>query len=143
MDVLTAKASSIVIGCLAPQVSPFQPVRVTIPWMPIRGAKGPGLKSEPAAACIPASKNAMLCYPASFAHALQTGSACGRAISRRTLRVDEPPSTFSNATSAINSAAFTFPTPTPNGHAYTNIAMDQRYRAVSEIVANEKRSAAA
>jgi len=44
---------------------------------------------------------------------------------------------------AINSAAFTFPTPTPNGHAYTNIAMDQRYRAVSEIVANEKRSAAA
>jgi spermidine dehydrogenase len=30
-----------------------------------------------------------------------------------------------------------------DGHAYTNIAMDQGYRAVSEIVANEKRSTAA
>jgi len=30
-----------------------------------------------------------------------------------------------------------------DGHAYTNIAMDQGYRAVSEIVANKKRSAAA
>ena len=30
-----------------------------------------------------------------------------------------------------------------DGHAYTNIAIDQGYRAVSEIVANEKRSAAA
>ena len=42
---------------LAPQVSPFQPVRVTMPWMPISGTNGPGLKSEPAATGTPASSN--------------------------------------------------------------------------------------
>jgi len=46
-------ASSTVIFWLAPQVSPFQPVRVTMPWMPINGANGPGPKSEPAAAVMP------------------------------------------------------------------------------------------
>ena len=53
--VLTRSASSTLIRWLAPQVSPFQPVRVTMPWMPISGSNGPGLKSEPAAAAIPAS----------------------------------------------------------------------------------------
>ena len=53
--VMTRSASSTLMRWLAPQVSPFQPVRVTMPWMPISGANGPGLKSEPAAAVIPAS----------------------------------------------------------------------------------------
>ena len=42
---------------LAPQVVPSQPLRVTMPWMPISGANGPGLKSEPAAAWTPASSS--------------------------------------------------------------------------------------
>jgi len=41
----------------APQVSPFQPLRVTIPCMPISGANGPGEKSEPAHALMPWSRN--------------------------------------------------------------------------------------
>ena len=52
---VTRSAWSTVMRCSAPQVSPSHPVRVTMPWMPISGANGPGLKSEPAAAVIPAS----------------------------------------------------------------------------------------
>ncbi len=64
IEVLTRSASSMEIFWLAPQVSPFHPVRVTIPCIAISGANGPGLKSEPAAGVIPASikvRNAVMC----------------------------------------------------------------------------------
>src|SRR5262249_39705691 len=51
--VRTRSASATLMRWLAPQVSPFQPLRVTMPCMPISGANGPGLKSEPAAAVMP------------------------------------------------------------------------------------------
>ena len=55
--ILSAVYSSTLMRWLAPQVSPFQPLRVTMPCMPMSGANGPGLKSEPAAAVMPASAN--------------------------------------------------------------------------------------
>ena len=61
--VFTRIASATLIRWFAPQVVPSQPVRVTIPWIPISGENGPGLKSDPAAARTPASsmvRNAML-----------------------------------------------------------------------------------
>ena len=42
-------ASSTVTRWLSPQVVLSHPFRVTIPWIPISAANGPGLKSEPAA----------------------------------------------------------------------------------------------
>ena len=42
-------------GIPAAAGSDFSPVRVTMPWMPISGANGPGPKSDPAAATIPAT----------------------------------------------------------------------------------------
>ena len=53
--VFTASASSTEMRWFAPHVVPSQPVRVTMPWTPMSGANGPGLKSDPAAARTPAS----------------------------------------------------------------------------------------
>src|SRR5205085_2991221 len=41
--VFTAIASSTLMRWFAPHVVPSQPVRVTIPWIPMSGANGPGL----------------------------------------------------------------------------------------------------